>query len=299
MPANQARFQAAEGFELLLRTVHENGFARACALRVLDFAVADNAHGALSLVVAGGLKAVFPAFMGKGLVQTRRWQGSEAAEGEEERCVSTVGSLFYSLLPGAPAQGGAGVTESAEARTALMRLLAKFGEGGGEKLDRLLELRAKYSSKVEAGGQEGEDGDGLGSDEEDDDETRGDKAYVRRMRAGLFTLQRLDCTLARLLTLPERLGGAGPPAPAPTPGQGQGGTAVASGAVQGHDAHLAFAQELACATRAKLYEQGASIVALLDTLQEYGGRLEGEGQEKADIAWMTGCLQALGGLTVS
>ena len=66
LPANQERFRAAEGFELMLRCVHESGFARFGALRTLSHAVAGNAANCAAFVDAGGLKALFPAFMGKG-----------------------------------------------------------------------------------------------------------------------------------------------------------------------------------------------------------------------------------------
>ena len=64
--ANQERFRAAEGFELMLRCVHESGFSRFGALRALSHAVAGNAVNCAAFVDAGGLKALFPSFMGKG-----------------------------------------------------------------------------------------------------------------------------------------------------------------------------------------------------------------------------------------
>jgi beta-catenin-like protein 1 len=252
---NRDRFRAAEGFELLLRVIHENGYARAGSLKAIDFALGGS-DSAGAFVEAGGLKALFPAFMGKGLGQTRRWHGAEAAEGEEERALSAVCSCLQGLLP--PPGSTPPVAGDAGSAT-LLRLLAKLREG--EKTDRLLELRAKYSSMLQAAEEEGEEGEGGAS-------------------PGLFSLQRVDLTLGRLLTLPARLG-------EPTEPSAAGASPL-----------LAFARDLAFAVRAKLYEQGASVVALLDTVKAYtaelGGPVEGVSRpEQVEGRWLADALQLL------
>jgi hypothetical protein len=67
----------------MLRVVHEAAFARHGALRVLSFAVAHSPPNARRLVEAGGLKGVFPAFMGKGA-----WRGRESGGGARDAVTS-------------------------------------------------------------------------------------------------------------------------------------------------------------------------------------------------------------------
>ena len=52
--------------------VHEARFARHGALRALSYAVNNSASNAAALVDAGGLKAIFPAFMGKSELRVLR-----------------------------------------------------------------------------------------------------------------------------------------------------------------------------------------------------------------------------------
>jgi beta-catenin-like protein 1 len=270
VPANRARFRAAEGFELMLRVVGEAGFARYGALRTISHAVANSAENCTALVAAGGLKAVFPAFMGKGAAHTRKCHGADAARSEVESALGVLSACLQLLPAAAP-----GATPAPGKGLERMRVLSKFkeasaagsgvgvGAGAGaasssasilDKVARAVELRVVYGAKVARLGPDGRRSGPRGEDddeedesedeeddeeEDDDDEMRAERVYMRRLRRGLYPLQRVDTVLAHLLT---------------------------SG-----DADLAFA------VRAKLYEQGESVVRVLDVLDELAAHLGGDG----------------------
>jgi hypothetical protein len=124
--------------------------------------VAGNARNAAALVAAGGLKAVFPSFMGAGAAHTRRYHGEDGVAEEEEQVVALVASLV-ALLP--PTGSGAGAAPAAG--EAWLRLLAKFREDGGAKLHRLVDLYVTAADRVAAAEAEA-DADG-GDDDEDED----------------------------------------------------------------------------------------------------------------------------------
>ena len=257
---NQGRFRAAEGFELMLRIVHENGFARFAALRTLAHAL-DGAgtRSCEAFVAAGGLKAVFPAFMGRGLAQTRREHGARAALQEEEYAVSAIASCLQALPP--PAPGARGVPAPG-AGLERLRLLAKFkeeaadagGAGGGagrlEKIDRLVELHVVLGERVEraaAAADEEEEEEEV--DEEDEGavavaaERASERLYVRKLRGGLVALQKVDVVIAAL--------------------------------VAGDD------EALSLALRAKLYEQRGSLLRVREVLGELSERLDASASAEA------------------
>lgn len=140
LPENQNRFRRAEGTELMLRMVAEAGFVRYSALKVLSYAVsAPTARNAETLVDAGGLKEVFPAFMGKGATHTKKTHGNDAAKDEEVRAVSIVASCMALLphpQPPTLASGKLGDVSGAGSGVQRLRLLAKFKENAYEKVRR-------------------------------------------------------------------------------------------------------------------------------------------------------------------
>ena len=160
------------------RMIAEAGFSRFGALKTLSFAC-DSRTGAEALVASGCLKGVFPAFMGTGLVHTKKLHGAAAAKSEEEYACSIVSALFRHLsraTAGSPVIAGAGLE--------YVRLLAKFFENRGEKVDRLVELRVAYSQRPSEGA-------GDASDDDDDDE--------EAVRSNAYTLERVDIIIKTLL----------------------------------------------------------------------------------------------------
>ncbi|KUF99041.1 hypothetical protein AM588_10010809 [Phytophthora nicotianae] len=105
---------------------------------------------------------------------------SEKAK-EEENAASLVASMCAWVRENAPADG-------------YDRLHAKFVENDMEKVDRLVDLFAKYHERVERSG--------LDEEEEDEDE---DSRYLRRLDAGLFVLERIAFVVAHLCRFSKKL----------------------------------------------------------------------------------------------
>ncbi|KAI9262929.1 Catenin-beta-like protein [Helicostylum pulchrum] len=158
-PENKKRFLDAEGIELMVFMLKEKTLARIRAV-----------------------KALFPLFMGKGNKKLKKTHNSAFIESEDEEHISCI---ILSLLRN--------LTQDDVQR---MRLLLKFTEDDHEKVDRLIELKEQYQKKDEAVKQELEDARGV-LDEEDFEDFESD-FYVRRLSAGLFTLQRVCLLIAAL-----------------------------------------------------------------------------------------------------
>ena len=65
VPQNQQRFLAVDGFELMVRMMREKMFAKHCAVKVVELAVARSPAACAAFVAVDGLKTIFPFFMGK------------------------------------------------------------------------------------------------------------------------------------------------------------------------------------------------------------------------------------------
>lgn len=234
-PVNRTRFRDAEGFELMIRTIHENGFARFSALRTISHALAgSNSEIAETFIEAGGLKVVFPAFLGRSLAHTRKFHGPDAAEKEDEYAVSIIVSCFDHLL---------------ESSVSRLRVLNKFNELGGstgsrlEKIDRLVELHALYYDKVEQVALSLEK-DGFRKERLDEGEEEEKLAvlYMSRLRGGLQTLQKIDSLIAYLAT-------------------------------------NTIDVPLSLSLRAKLYEQGGSLLQVAEILSELEEKIDNAGDD--------------------
>ncbi|KAE9041892.1 hypothetical protein PR003_g6715 [Phytophthora rubi] len=185
VPEAQKQFRRLEGLELLLRfTKDRQRFVFSGALRVMDHALMGNARNCERLIEIGGLRSVFSVFMGrhgkyKSASSTKASKASDRAK-EEENAVSLVTSMCAWVDEKAPADG-------------YDRLHAKFVENDMEKVDRLVDLFAKYHERV---GRSSED------DDEDEDE---DSRYLRRLDAGLFVLERIAFVVAHLCRFSMKL----------------------------------------------------------------------------------------------
>jgi len=153
----------------LLEIVKNKSYLQAGALKCLDVGLSRQPENCTRFLQLGGLKTLFAAFM-RGKVKKRFKQEQDALE---EHIISIISNLFLHL---------AGVDYS--------RLLRKFRENEFEKIDRLIELHAKYSNKVEA------------SDERVRQATLGEESntYERRLGNGLFTLQLVDLVVGFVST---------------------------------------------------------------------------------------------------
>ena len=173
-----------------------------------------------------------------GAAHTRKLHGADGVDAEEETVIATIYRLFC-LLP----RPEAALTslQSSKQGVAYLRLLSKFTEAGMEKIDRLVQLFIKYRGRVAAAEAATLAAVRAGRDSEDeDDEDDEALAYERQLDAGLLPLQRLSAIIAMAVT-------------------------------HGDDS-------IAFSVRAKLLEQGESLVAVAGVLEaqvERGVSVEG------------------------
>lgn len=187
---NKEEFRKAEGIELMLLIMREKKYARKCAVKVLDFVLTNDALSCERCVDAGGLKSVFPVFMGRAL--KKKYLDADEKQKMEQLGVSLLGSLFKFCTG-----------------QRLERLLLKFEENGCEKVDRACELFTRYADKMQAMKMRYAAQDAkraadarfaaLAADERAEIEAAvQDERYLERMDAGLYTLQLLAAILASI-----------------------------------------------------------------------------------------------------
>uniref|UniRef100_A0A8D8S450 Beta-catenin-like protein 1 n=1 Tax=Cacopsylla melanoneura TaxID=428564 RepID=A0A8D8S450_9HEMI len=178
---NKERFLKGEGLQLMNLMLRERKLSRNGSLKVLDHAILgpsgkDNANKFVDIL---GLRTIFPLFMKTPKKNRRKIL---TIEEHEEHVVSIIANMLRNC--------------SGPQR---QRLLSKFTENDHEKVDRLLELHFKYLDKVRPGesGQtilelhfkyldKVDEADNITRDEDEDEN------YLRRLDAGLFTLQLID-----------------------------------------------------------------------------------------------------------
>lgn len=173
---NRDRFLRGEGLQLMNLMLREKKLSRNSSLKVLDHAMSglDGRDNCQKFVDILGLRTIFPLFMKTPKRSKKRVLSTDE---HEEHVVSIVASMLRNCK-GPQRQ----------------RLLAKFTENDHEKVDRLIELHLKYLEKVDAVDAEidaataAKDPDDM---DQDDDELD-DANYMRRLSAGLFTLQLID-----------------------------------------------------------------------------------------------------------
>ncbi|RHY12401.1 hypothetical protein DYB25_008341 [Aphanomyces astaci] len=182
VPAVQDRFRSLEGFELMLRCVKENKFCTTSALRVIDHALMNHTRNCERFIQIGGLKQLFPAFMGK-LKRKKREEGTQ-----NEHIVSILATLCL-WLP---------VESSRDA--VLDRLHAKFLEMNFEKTDRLVDLLLAYYGRVHALPKPEKKGGDEYDPREYEEAVEGYRLH--QLEVGLYPLQQLafiTCHLVQVL----------------------------------------------------------------------------------------------------
>jgi len=123
---NKDAFRKSQGFELMLIMVKSKKLSRKSALKVIDFALSghpDNCHYFVEIL---GLKTLFAAFMKKG---NKKGRSGFHEFADDEHIAASIASLFKNLAAGSEPY---------------LRLLNKFKENNYQKIERLLELHAKY-----------------------------------------------------------------------------------------------------------------------------------------------------------
>ncbi|KAF7966183.1 hypothetical protein HWV62_39738 [Athelia sp. TMB] len=177
-------FLTSEGIDLMVLMMKEKLQARSRAIKTLDYAMSGAAGSASceAFVEALGLKTLFSALMGK--TPKKSSNVTAIASEDTSHILGILASLFSNLASETPAR---------------VRLLAKFVEGNYEKVDKLLETRDSAQGRLTAleNDIEQEKKELLSEGEKIDSEAE-DAWYLRRLDAGLFTLQNIDYILAWL-----------------------------------------------------------------------------------------------------
>ncbi|KAL4235209.1 Beta-catenin-like protein 1 [Mactra antiquata] len=173
-PINRGRFLKGEGLQLMNLMLREKRMSRNCAIKVLNHAMTgvegtDNCQKFVDIL---GLRTIFPLFM----KTPKQGKAGPSPEELEEHIAAVIGSMLRNCQA-----------------TQRQRLINKFQENDHEKVERLLELHFKYLDKVRKVDDEIEQDKNrlkyLGQEVDDDLE---DSFYLRRLDAGLFTLQLID-----------------------------------------------------------------------------------------------------------
>merc|ERR1719391_7860 len=174
---NRDRFLRGEGLQLMNLMLREKKKSRAGALKVLSHALTggEGTDNCVKFVDILGLRTLFPLFM---KTPSRNKRAGVSSEEHEERTVSTLASLLKNVT---------GVNNASKQRE---RILVKFTENDHEEVDRLMELHDKYLAKVEAADNEIDDE--IRTLEGTEAELGEDEIYMKRLDAGLFTLQLVD-----------------------------------------------------------------------------------------------------------
>ncbi|XP_038067926.1 beta-catenin-like protein 1 [Patiria miniata] len=174
LPSNKGRFLRGEGVQLMNLMLREKKLSRHSALKVLDHAMTgpEGTENCTKFIDILGLRSLFPLFMKTPKI---RKKSSSPQEHEEHIC-----SIMAALLKNCTS-------------THRQRLINKFTENDHIKVDRLMELHFSYLNRVQVCDDRIErekqrrvrEGDIIDDDQEDE-------YYLRRLEAGLFTLQLVD-----------------------------------------------------------------------------------------------------------
>ncbi|WVN86043.1 uncharacterized protein L203_101201 [Cryptococcus depauperatus CBS 7841] len=181
-PEMKTAFLEAEGVELMVMMMKEKKLAKTRAIKVLDYALQseDGCASCIRFVEALGLKTLFSAFMGKGNSKSKH--NATSTIEDEEHMLGILASLFTNL----------------ESDTApRIRLIAKFVESGYEKVERLLELREGAEGRLGPVIKEiSHERQVMEANKEEVTEQEETEWYLRKIDAGLATLQSADYVLA-------------------------------------------------------------------------------------------------------
>ncbi|KAG0167587.1 hypothetical protein DFQ28_000837 [Apophysomyces sp. BC1034] len=176
-------FLEGEGVELMLIMMKEKTLARIRAVKILNYALTNEAgrDNCIRFVDGMGLRTFFPIFMGKGVKKLKKVHKTFVESEDEEHIMCIMLSLMRNL---------------SRDDVQRLRLVRKFTEDECEKVDRLLEMKEFYEARNQRVLAEIEQ-EKKELDEDEIEELR-DDFYLRRLDAGLFTLQRVCLVIAAL-----------------------------------------------------------------------------------------------------
>jgi len=133
---NQFKFLACEGFELLARCLKEDKYAAGCVVHALNYAVSKNRACCEKLVDVGGLKYVFPLLTSSGVKRALKTKRTKKRVGHEKRSLEDSALSIVAQL--------CSLLCNSSVNDYSARILYKFVERDLQKLDRCVELFAKY-----------------------------------------------------------------------------------------------------------------------------------------------------------
>ena len=168
---SKEKFLTEEGLELMIIMLENRKMSRIHAVRVIDHAIENHAKLAQHFIDIGGLKKIFPIFMGLDRKIVKKY--SEFNEdSDDEAVVSIIASLLKQSRRG----------------SLFDRIILKFKESDCEKMERLLLLFQLYSLKSTR-------------IQEDEDflELNQDQQYLLRLENGLSTLQQISLIFGYLV----------------------------------------------------------------------------------------------------
>ncbi|KAF2071274.1 hypothetical protein CYY_007411 [Polysphondylium violaceum] len=169
--ANKELFLKSEGLELMLLLIKKKTILRGQAFKIIDYALNKYPKSNETFVQVLGLKTLFSNFMKK--IKSKHNKKVYNEIEDEKHMLTIIHSLLRNLTK---------ESESYE------RLVSKFTENHLEKVEHLVELHQKYLAKVKKYDET------LDQEEEEDE----DLAILKRLDAGLFTLQQIDFIIAIL-----------------------------------------------------------------------------------------------------
>merc|ERR1712129_367491 len=172
--ANQEKFyQSPSAFALLIALIKAKNYMRFGCLRALSFVVLNHPANCRKFIESNGIKTLFAEFMNEKKIK-KKYKKHNDKEKMEEYVASILVQLFCHLSD-----------------LHLARLVNKFKERDMQKIDRLIELHAKYIDKMEE------------VDEKKTNDDDSDERYAHRLENGLYCLQMIDIVIAFVYTVDD------------------------------------------------------------------------------------------------
>eukprot|EP01094_Clydonella_sp_ATCC50884_P021904 TRINITY_DN4920_c0_g1_i1.p1 TRINITY_DN4920_c0_g1~~TRINITY_DN4920_c0_g1_i1.p1 ORF type:complete len:353 (+),score=116.89 TRINITY_DN4920_c0_g1_i1:65-1123(+) len=206
LPSNRVRFHAVEGVQLMTLLVKKKMFCRSGALRVLDFTMQGEGLHERTFIDCSGLKTLFAAFMMKESTKKKKKKSKSKNKGrkremssqDEEHIIGCIAKLFLFY--------DANCNDS-EDEMRYSRLVHKFCENQFEKVNRLVEMHAKYFELAVAATAAIELEKRQRAAQRDDyDPTEDEMEFLsQRLEAGMFTLHLTDVVIAFIATCPGEM----------------------------------------------------------------------------------------------
>lgn len=184
---NLEAFLEGQGIELVLRCLKERAHSGACGLKLLDFFGNETIHkrACESLVKAGGLKYLFPLFLGSRIPQPAKPSQVISTKAKKEWYLSIQTQairIMYSMCR---------YIDDDSPKDAKSRFVSKFA-GDESKCDRLVELLLSYDQKMRTS----EYNFYRHSEEEEDEELLQLAAMDAKLQGGGELFHRLGATAA-------------------------------------------------------------------------------------------------------